>query len=214
MKKILVTALLTLIVLGTAAGNTETYLIFRERITYNEPRLSILARAVNGSIGSFILSNELFTPPYFLIELNERNFNNFREALGIFLEWEMMAIENNLDSFTRAIPVIVESNNVTWSWTNIWSFRNSNTMIINFMFDWNPSRRREFRALLNISSNFIEPRERGPQFVFRKNFMNNEEVTLFLDDITDEKIDLVVLENREMILESERQRLLIEELFR
>jgi len=213
MKKFLGIIIFTFAVLTAAYSQAETILIFRETITYNEPRLSVLTRIENDDINKYILSNELFNSPYFRIELTEINFFNFREAFCKFLEWESLAVENNLDSFKREIPVTVISSNVTWSWTNVRHFTNKNRMTINFLFDWNPSRREAYRALLNISSNVIRPFRAGPDFTLQKDFMNHDEVSMFLDNITDENISLVVQENNERKSETERQRALIEELF-
>ena len=234
MNKFITVIFIMLFVSGAAYSETETLLIYREEITNNEPRLSILARVENDEIVKYILSNELFNGPYFVIEISERDFLNFKEALNKFLEWESIAAENNLAGFTREIPVTVTSNNVTWSWVNTMIFTNQNSMTINFLFDWNPSRRAAYRALLNISSNTahaahaaahdvlayntlaaVQPLETEQQsFTLRKNYMNNEEVSLFLENITDEKISLIMEQYCERDAETERQRTLIDELFR
>jgi hypothetical protein len=214
MKKILSIIILTFIFFGTAAGEAETLLIYREEITNNEPRLSVLTKIENDNVIGYSLSNELFNSPYFIIELTKKNFENFREAFNRFLEWETIADENNLDSFTREIPVTVASDNIIWTCTSIRPVRNMNSMIFTFQFDWNPSRKEEYRALLNICSNIIEPLERGSSFTLQKNYMNNDEVSMFLDNISDEKIAFIIERQRERKTETERQRLLIDELFK
>jgi len=226
MKKFYAISIFLFIISGAAFSQTETLLIYREEITNNEPRLSLLMRIKNDEIISYVLSNELFNSPYFLIELTEENLSSLREALNRFLEWETTAIENNLDSFTRAVPVTVRSRSVTWSWSGTRLFNNKELMTINFQFDWNPSRRKEYRALLNISSNTLSPvRDESEvsriqsydtdrlSFTFQKNYMNNEAVSRLLENISEEKISLVIEQRFERETESERQRSLIEELF-
>jgi len=226
MKKIPVVIILTFFIIGAAFSQTETLLIYREEITNNEPRLSFLMRVKNDAVISYVLSNELFNSPYFLIELTEENTCNFREALNRFLEWETMAIENNLDSFTRTIPVNAVSNNVTWSWISARMHSSKEPMIMNFQFDWNPARRKEYKALLNISSNTVSPVRDETEvtriqsfdidrlsFAFQKNYMNNEAVSRLLENITIEKIDSIIDQYLERKIETERQRSLIEELF-
>ncbi|MDR0465708.1 MAG: hypothetical protein LBG94_11430 [Treponema sp.] len=200
---------------GIVYSQSETQLIYREVITYNEPRLSILAVIENDTVKNYILSNELFNSPYFLIELTEHNLVNFREALSKFFEWESLSIENNLDSFKREIPITVVSKNVTWSWINTRHLTNVDPMIFSFQFDWNPARREEYRALLHIDSNTLQPMtEFGSSFTLNKYGMNHEAVEQLFENITEEKISDVFDQYRKDALEKERQRELIEELFR
>ena len=212
MKKFII--FLLLLICENVYSQIETRLIYREVITYNEPRLSILAAVENDIVKKFILSNELFNSPYFRIELTEQNLVNFREALIKFFEWESLAVENNPASFTREIPVTVISNKVTWSWTNARQLTNKDLMTISFQFDWNPSRRETYRALLNISSNTAQPAGLGRSFTLQKTGMNHEAAGQLLENITDEKILFVLDQYRKEELEKERQRELINELFR
>jgi len=214
MKKLFIMIAFIIISFGTASGDEKTLLIYREEITNNEPRLSVLTRIENDTTKCFILSNELFNSPYFVIELTEQDFNSFREAFNKFLEWESIAVINNPDSFTRAIPVTAASNNVTWSWTHARPAKNTNSMRITFQFDWNPLRRDGYKALLNISSNSVQPRETNRQpFCLEKNYLNNEEVNMFLYNVTDEKIAVIIEQYRERESETEHRKLLIDELF-
>jgi len=206
--------ILLLIFYGNVYSQAETQLIYREVITNNEPRLSILAVIEKNSIKNFVLSNELFNSPYFLIELTEKNFISFREALVKFFEWEALAVENNLDSFTREIPAAVTSNNVTWSWTDALHITSSDLITLSFQFDWDPSRREAYRALLHIYSNTLQPISFGAPFTLRKYGMNHEAVDQLLENITEEKILNALEQYRKNELEKERQRELIEELFR
>ncbi|MCL2214314.1 MAG: hypothetical protein FWC06_03790 [Treponema sp.] len=202
-----------LLICGNVYSQINTQLIYREEITYNEPRLSILAAIENNTIRNYILSNELFNAPYFRIELTEHNLNNFREALIKYFEWEALAAENNLDSFTRNIPVTVKSNNITWSWTNVRHITSQNIMNISFQFDWNPSRREAYRALLHIGSNTLQPQRPASSFTLNKNGMNHEAVYQLLENITEEKITNVLEQYQKEDYEKERQKELIRELF-
>jgi len=226
MKKFSAIIILTFFIIDAAFSQTETILIYREEITNNEPRLSFLMRMKSDEILNYALSNELFNGPYFLIDLTEENFRDFRDALNRFLEWEAIAIENNLDSFTRAVPVTVKSRNVTWSWAGTRLFNSKELLTINFLFDWNPARRNDYKALLNISSTTAFPVIDETEvswtgnfdinrfsFALQKNFMNNEAVSRLLENITEEKIDSIVKQYLDNSAETERQRSLIDELF-
>jgi len=226
MKKLFGILTIVLILCGKAYGQTERHLIYEQSggvfngryIVMLFPKLSVYANVEGEEVTSYSLCNEEYGTTQFEICFTIQNFSDFREALNKFIEWEKIAVGNNLDSFNREIPIAISSDKVTWknplrsNSDTIHRIKNGKLSII-FTFIWNTLYVEGHRASLSIDTNTIQSDISGETFILRK-VMSLDEIRLFLDNTTSENILNAIRQSRQQKLENERQQKLQDELFR
>jgi hypothetical protein len=220
MKKLFVTIVLALLYYGGAYCQTETHFIYEDRSPSSE-YMSVYAADEGGNITGFKLRNAWDASTHFDIDLTAQSFSRFRDAFEKFLEWESVAVGNNVEKFEREIPVAVISHNGTWrsydSRTRGSSRVSNREMVIIFKFKWNPSNTAPQGASLDTIANAVQTDGLDRTSVLIITNMNSEAVRRFLDNTTEEKVLTAVRQsreqNRQRELEQERQRQLQDELF-
>jgi len=226
MKKLAGFFVLASILFGHVYGQAENFLIYDEETGYfANPRLILFAAVENEKITGYLLCND--NDPNFNIQLLPHSLSRFREAFYKFLEWEDIASSNNfLEIFERDIPITVSSYFVTWnSYSNAEQRRIEYTMTeyedtgsimtISFKFIWNPSSiETKYNAILSIKSNTVHSGIQGETFTFQRYSMDRDSINSFLSNTTDENIKVRIEQGREVEQERERQRQILNELFR
>jgi hypothetical protein len=198
-------------------------------------QLSFYANIENNIVKSYAISINKISET-FRIELSIEEFNNFREALNRFLEWEALALSNKItEAFTREIPILIISNNVSWTISGV-RFRNGKhtfqmndtSLNLNFMFNWTPRHIESHRGQLDITSNTVRAdtdaslysiRDRNAElldnvFRFRKEDINRNEARILFSNLSDESIQIGIQQAIDSEQERVRQNQLQEDLFR
>jgi hypothetical protein len=198
-------------------------------------QLSFYVNIENNTIISYAISiNEIFKT--FKIELTINEFNNFREGLNKFLEWEELATKNKItEAFSREIPILIVSKNVSWTISGV-RFKNGKhtfqmndpTLNLKFIFNWTPRHIESHKGQLDITSNSVKSdisvsiysiRDKNAEaldnyFRFNKEDINRNEARILLNNLSDERIQVGIHQARNLEQENARQRQLQEELFR
>jgi len=208
--------ILTLFIAANIFGQNESILIYEFDKTWGTNQFAIYARISESNlITGFTIADgrESLTP--FRIEINLESFENFRNALNKFIEWDELAVNNGMDSFQKEIPFTVASRNVLWSALpgNVYLMK-EREMVINFIFRWSHTNAEFARSQMEISSNTVNSLAGNNSFMFSRNGINTDEVKLMFENLTDENIQNKIQSERSADTEMKRQRTIQEELFR
>ena len=197
-------------------GQIESLIIYDFNKTWGTNQFSFRVNlSENEIISGYTICDERHSLNQFWIEINPENFDNFRNALNKFLEWDELAASNSMSAFKREIPVKVKSYNVIWTmlYRDIYSM-DENEMTISFNYEWSPSNADFAKSQLEIKSTPVSSIAESNAFVFTRSGINLDEAKLMFENLTDEKIQEAIQNKRAAELELERQRLLLEEQFR
>lgn len=208
--------ILTLFISANVYGQDESILIYEFDKTWGTNQFAIYARISESNlITGFTIADgrESLTP--FRIEINPENFENFRNALYKFIEWDDLSVNNGMNSFQKEIPFTVTSRNVLWSALpeNIYLMIEKE-MTINFIYKWSHTNAEFARSQLEISSDTVNSLAGNNSFIFSRNGINTEEVISMLENLTEENIHDKIQSERSADTEMKRQRMIQDELFR
>lgn len=198
-------------------GQSVSYIIYDFDKTWSTNQFSIRVRlSENYEITGYTICDERHSLNQFWIEISPENFDNFRIALGKFLEWSELSEINNMSAFKKEIPLTITTKNVKWtmSYRDIYTIDEDNEMIINFNYKWTPSNAEFAKSQFEIKSTPISSIVDSNTFEFTRTGINLDEARDMFESLTDEKIQETILNKRAVELELERQRLLLEEFFR
>ncbi|MCL2186381.1 MAG: hypothetical protein FWB86_11110 [Treponema sp.] len=216
MKKMRIFIFIFFLAAAAVYGQPVSYIIYDFDKTWSTNQFSLRVKlSENDAIIGYTICDERHTLNQFWIEISPGDFENFRNALDKFLEWDELAGINNMSAFRREIPLTVKSNNVLWtmSYRDIYTM-DEKEMVIGFNYRWSPANAELLKSQLEIRSTTVSSINENNTFEFIRSGINIDEARLMFDSLTDEKIQETIQNKRSAELELERQRLLLEELFR
>ena len=211
-----------LIACGSAYSQVESYLIYDQKAGATRytstPNLSLYANIADDKVTSYSIRNMDFSSSFDIV-LSVENFSTLREALGKFLEWDSIARQNPIESFTKKIPIVITSIDVIWSEhpdepIEVKHKIKSGELIVEFNFSWRPGNIEVARGQLEMVSNVIQSIVSGGTFKFLKRGIGRDEAKLLLDNTTDEIIKKGIEQGRLRNQEIDRQKQLQDALFR